>query len=91
MENTKRQPEQTLHMEAADSDSRVCTGRCPSDWKESKASKVSCQPQRATVTTPELEQGLSQPAAATAPFTQGQQSLCSLIGSNSTPPLLFSL
>lgn len=67
-----KQPEQTLHMDAADSDSRVCTGRCPRDWKESRASKVSCQPQRATLPTPELEQGLSQPAAATSPFTQGQ-------------------
>lgn len=66
----------TLYRDAADSDSTVWTGICPSDWKESKASNVSCQPQRAIA--PELEEELPlllQPAAATFPLTQGQKKL----------------
>jgi len=61
-----------LYKDAADSDGAVGITLCSSDCKASKASKVSCQPERAIASLLVLITELAQPAAATLPFTQGQ-------------------
>jgi len=61
-----------LYKDAADSDGTVGIALFSSDCKVSKASKVSCQPERAIASLLVLVTELAQPAAATLPFTQGQ-------------------